>query len=395
MSVLLATPDPEMGGGVAHCYRVLRPHLSSGVEYLIVGARNPGERGVRCCWRVLRDYLRFYRRLRSGHYDLIHLNPSLARKAVIRDGLFLLLAKCFGKKVLVFWHGWDPACETAIRRWFLPLFRWVYFRADACIVLATQFQSVLRGFGYDKPIYLQTMVVPDDVFSLADRQRTNRARGDILNILFLSRVEKAKGIYEAIDAFRMVHEKHSSVCLTIAGDGSELESVKEYVRAQNIEGITFLGWVRGPSKLEAFAKADVYLFPTRHGEGMPNSVLEAMACRLPVITRSVGGVQDFFENGRMGFLTASKEPQVFASLLEGLVADEQLRRQMGDYNHTYAMNRFRGSQVAQRLDRIYWAVTRIPPFGANASQGAELTSNARGGDPGGAGSVQEQTDERR
>ncbi len=375
MSVLLTTPDPQMGGGVAHCYRVLRPHLSSSVEYLIVGARNPGERGVRCGWRMLRDYLHFCRRLRSGSYDVIHLNTSLGPKALLRDGLFLLLAKSLGNRVLVFWHGWDPTCERMIRHRLLPLFRRICLRADACIVLATQFQSVLREFGYNRPIYLQTMVVPDEVFLRADRQKRGKARGDALNILFLSRVEKAKGIYEAIDAFRIVQKKHASVRLTIAGDGSELESAKEYVRSQKIERVTFLGWVHGRSKVEAFTNADLYLFPTYH-EGMPNSVLEAMAYGLPVITRPVGGVRDFFENGRMGFLTESKEPEVFASLLDGLIADEPLRCRMGDYNRTYARNAFCGSQVAQRLERIYRAVARFAPSGSDTDPGAELTEES-------------------
>jgi glycosyltransferase involved in cell wall biosynthesis len=353
MFVLLTTPDLERGGGVAHCCRVLRPHLSPSVEYLIVGERNPGESGVRCCGRMLRDYQHFCRRLRSGPCDVVHLNTSLAPKATVRDGLFLLLAKWFGKKVVVFWHGWDPSCEEAIRRRFLFLFRWVYFRADACIVLATQFQSVLREFGYDKPIYLQTMVVPDEVFSLADGRRAHRTRHDTVNILFLARVEKAKGIYEAVDAFRIVQAKHSSVCLTIAGDGSELKSVKEYVRAQNIEGITFLGWVRGPSKLQAFANADVYLFPTHHGEGMPNSVLEAMACGLPVVTRPVGGLKDFLEDGRMGFVTESLDPEVLAEHMERLILSQDLREQMGEYNRRYAAERFLASRVCRRLEAIY------------------------------------------
>jgi glycosyltransferase involved in cell wall biosynthesis len=352
MFVLLTTPDLEVSGGVAQCFRALRSHLSPGVEYVTTGARKPGERGVRCGWRMLCDYWRLYRRLRSGSYDLVHLNTSLAPKALLRDGLSLLLAKSLGYRVLVFLHGWDPACELMIRRRFLPLFRWVYFRADACIVLATQFQSVLREFGYAKPIYLQTMVVPDEVFGLGDGQRTYKASGNVLNVLFLARVEKEKGIYEAIEAFRLVQRKHLSICLTVAGDGSELKSVQEYVRTQRIEGITFLGWVRGSSKLEAFANADLYLFPT-YREGMPNSMLEAMACGLPVVTRAVGGVRDFFEDGKMGFLTESKEPGVFAELLERLLLDPTRRHAMAHYNYLFAKQHFAASVVAWRLVNVY------------------------------------------
>jgi glycosyltransferase involved in cell wall biosynthesis len=173
-----------------------------------------------------------------------------------------------------------------------------------------------------------------------------------LNVLFLARVEKEKGIYEAIEAFRLVQRKHLSICLTVAGDGSELKSVQEYVRTQRIEGITFLGWVRGSSKLEAFANADLYLFPT-YREGMPNSMLEAMACGLPVVTRAVGGVRDFFEDGKMGFLTESKEPGVFAELLERLLLDPTRRHAMAHYNYLFAKQHFAASVVAWRLVNVY------------------------------------------
>jgi glycosyltransferase involved in cell wall biosynthesis len=266
------------------------------------------------------------------------------------------------------------------------LFRWVYFRADACIVLATV--SICAAEFATTSRFTCNYGRADEVFRLADKQRMCRARGNALKILFLARVEKAKGIYEAVDAFRIVQAKHSSVCLTIAGDGSELKSVKEYVRAQNIEGITFLGWVRGPSKLEAFAKADVYLFPTHHGEGMPNSVLEAMACGLPVVTRPVGGVRDFFENGRMGFLTEGKEPQVLASLLE-VWSSMSLRRQMVQPD-------LRDEQISRITACASTGSTGPSPDStvrANASQRRRRPTHVAG--TRGAGSVQEQTDERR
>jgi glycosyltransferase involved in cell wall biosynthesis len=352
MSVLVTTPDLGETGGVAMYYAVLREYLGADVHFCIVGTRAGRETTLGKGVRLLRDYGRFYRAAKSGRYDLIHLNPSLGPKALLRDGLSLLLAKSLGRRVLVFLHGWDPACEAVIRRRFLPLFRRVYFRADAFIVLASQFRSALREFGCTKPIYLETMVVPDEIFSYAAGRPAPPVPRDRLNILFLSRLEKAKGIYEALEAWRILKKRYPALVMTVAGDGSERESAQRYVRSQNLKDVVFVGWVRAQSKLEAFANADLYLFPSHH-EGMPQSVLEAMACGLPVVTRAVGGVRDFFEDGKMGFLTESEDPSVYAQLMGRLVLDTGRRQAIAHYNRLFARQHFAASAAAARLARIY------------------------------------------
>jgi glycosyltransferase involved in cell wall biosynthesis len=354
MPILLTTPDLECAGGVAEYWRVMQPHLGSDVAYLTVGPRAPGAGARPCGRRMLQDYRSLYRALRSGPWELVHLNPSLCRRALIRDGVSLLLAKSLGRRVLVFLHGWDPACAAAIRRRFLPLFRQGYFRADAFIVLSSGFRSVLREFGYDKPIYVETTAVADELF---DPPAVGRAPdgtpAEPVNILYLSRLERAKGVYEAIDAFRLLRTRRPGVTLTVAGTGSQGQAARAYVGAQGIDGVQFAGWVTGPEKRQAFARADIYLFPTAWNEGMPISVLEAMACGLPVVTRPVGGLADFFEPGTMGFLTDSRDPEVFASLLERLVLDPGLRHAMGRYNRSFAQKNFAASVVAGRLREIY------------------------------------------
>jgi glycosyltransferase involved in cell wall biosynthesis len=353
MPVLVTTPAFDKPGGVAAYYAILRRHLHAEVQFCLTGSRTEREAPVRSWTRLLQDYGHFYRIVRRGRHDLVHLNPSLRVKALIRDGLSLLLAKSLGKKVLVFLHGWDPACESSIRRRFLFLFRWVYFKADAFVVLASQFQSVLREFGYDKPIYVMATAVPDEVLSRARIKPARPPSPDVaVNILFLSRVEKTKGIYEALEAFRLLRAKCPSAVMTVAGDGSEFENARDYVKTEGIEGVRFLGWIAGEQKHNAFAEADIYLFPS-WGEGMPISVLEAMAYGLPVVSRSVGGLADFFEQGKMGFVTDSRDPQIFASFLTRLACDPDLRHTIARYNHSFAGRNFAASVVARRLAEIY------------------------------------------
>jgi len=100
---------------------------------------------------------------------------------------------------------------------------------------------------------------------------------------------------------------------------------------------------------------------------------------LPVVTHAVGGLRDFFENGRMGFMTESQSPGVYAQYLDRLARDAELRRRMGWFNRAYAKEHFSASKVAVRLEGIcHDVVTGMAPVGAHATAStAELSTTGR------------------
>lgn len=358
MRVLVNTPDISAVGGVANYYKVLRPYLGPDVEYFIVASR-PGEKGGFSFFRRLfRDYWDFACRLRRGHFDLVHLNPSLLPKALLRDAGFLLLAKACGKKVVILVHGWDLRFERSIEKRFLFLFRMIYFRADAFVVLASAFQKTLRRWGYNRPVLLETTAVEDEEFAseAAMEQRADPDRKRV-NILFLSRVEREKGIFVALESYRLLKEKCDNISLTIAGDGPGLAEARRYAEQNQIRDVSFTGFVMGEQKRAAFLEGDIYLFPS-FGEGMPTSVLEAMAYGLPVVTRPTGGLVDLFEDSKMGFLIESLSPPDYVPVLERLISDRPLRERMGVYNREFASEHFRASRVAQRIRAMHASVMR-------------------------------------
>jgi len=355
MNVLITTPNLEKHGGVANYFATLKKYFSVSVNYFIIGARTSGEGILASLKRFIKDNWNFHKKLRENNYDIVHLNPSLGWKAVLRDGILLLIAKNLKHKVIVFLRGWNKECESRLTGFRLKMFKSVYFRADAIIVLAKEFQRKLRSWGYTGPIYIETTAVDDEVVKDFEVNKRIVQQRKHINFLYLARVEKAKGIYEAIQAYCLLKGKYRSLRLTVAGDGSELKAVKEYVKSNNVRAVEFAGYVRGKDKSKVFADADIYLFPT-HGEGFPQSVLEAMACGLPIITRPVGGIKDFFEDGIMGFITVSKAPEVFANLMEKLINDCYGRKKIARYNQQYAREHFMASKIASRIEEIYRSV---------------------------------------
>lgn len=353
MRVLIAAPEITKQGGVSNYVATLTRHLSAQTEVFTVGARGRTKGRLGTLARVVRDSLGFYRRTGGRGWDLIHLNPSLGWKAIIRDGLLLAIAKRKGLRALVFFHGWSKSLEARLVRHRLRVFKHFYFEADAMVVLAKEFEQVLRAWGYTGPIYVETIAIADELLDRFDIDRRLSKREMGAELLFLSRIERDKGIYETIDAFGLLKSKYPDLRLRIAGDGSELEAAKAYVQRARIADVEFLGYLRGSQKSEVLRRADVYVLPSSHGEGMPVSIAEAMAFGLPAVIRPVGGLRDFFVDGQMGFTTESTDPEVVAGLIERLVVDSDLRGRMARYNHEYATAHFLASRVALRIDSVY------------------------------------------
>lgn len=353
MKILIVTPDPDKSGGVANYYKTLSGSFSYDVDYFIMGSRTDKDGIVYDIKRLIIDYRGFVKKIKSVKYDLIVINPTLDAKSVLRDGRFIMLAKKHSmSKVIVFWRGFYlDFFDKYIMGRFRKVFSRIFFKADAQIVLGSVFKKKLESIGCISPVFCETTIVDDKFIIKKKREITS----DRLNILFLARVEKDKGIYEAIQAYEIVKKTNAIARLTVAGNGFELEEAKKYVIKNKIEDVGFLGDIRGKDKIEAFENADVYLFPSYY-EGMPNSVLEAMGMGLPVITRNVGGVPDFFVNGEMGYITDSFSPEVFAQCIKKLFANIELRKEMSDINTHFAKENFLKTIVLKRLENIFATV---------------------------------------
>ena len=307
--------------------------------------------------KYLRFILSYFKNLKRPGYKIVVLNPSLSASAFFRDLPYMLIALVLRRKRIVFFRGWHEKTVSKINRSLLIrlVFNLLYKPANAFIVLSDDFGIKLKQWGFKQPIYIETTVVDDRLIAASKELEQQKASKNKINILFLARVEKAKGIYETLEAYQLLTEKQLDISLTIAGDGSYLDEIKQFASDKNLD-VKFKGYVSGEEKGKTFAESDTYLFPTYHGEGMPNSVLEAMAFGLPVITRPVGGLNDFFEDGKMGFLTESKDPRVYADLIEKLITNPELRKQMSEYNAAFARKHFLASNVAKRLENIYQEV---------------------------------------
>jgi L-malate glycosyltransferase len=109
-----------------------------------------------------------------------------------------------------------------------------------------------------------------------------------------------------------------------------LDQIRERVEAMGLQSrIELLGWQSREQVQALLSRSDVFLFPS-HTEGMPNSVLEAMALGVPCVTTRVGALEDVIVNGRSGYITDVGNIDGLSEAVAKLLADPQLARTIGE-----------------------------------------------------------------
>lgn len=362
LRVLITGPALRDEGGVANYYNAVLRHLAADGRYEVEYFELGSTKGAMGALHPVADQAGFQRMLERFRPDLVHVNPSLTLKSFFRDGLIIAQARLRRIPVIVFFRGWARSTEERVDRELGWLFRQTYGRANGFIVLASRFRDKLVEWGVKAPVFLETTTVPDVVMtSFAIGERVEQLRRDpLLKVLFLARLEREKGVVETLEAVEMLLRRGVPVSLTIAGNGPAMDELRRFLASHDGLGssVELAGYVRGDAKRELFLRHHVYCFPSEYWEGMPNSVLEAMALGMPIVTCPVGGLADFFEDGRMGHLVPNRDASLVAEKLEWLARDREAAATMSAYNHAYATKRFLAPDVARRLGEIYLSISR-------------------------------------
>lgn len=344
--VLINVPDLSIphGGGVANYYRVLKAMLPDNFCFNTIGTRKSyGRSAIINVFQNLIDYFVFIFKIIP--YKIIVVNPSFNKICIFRDSVFILIAKLFGKKIIVFWRGYNHNYfEDVIKKKYKTILKMFFFRVDRTIVLGNKIKEELLHLDCKSPIFIETTIVDEQFIG----NRINNSSDKNFNILFLSRIEKTKGIYEAIEIYSEITKKYNNVQFLIAGDGSELNNIKKLVAESNIKNVKFLGFITGKEKQELYNTSDVYLFPS-YFEGMPNSVLEAMGMGLPILTTEVGGLPDFFINDKMGYMINLSNIDEYIKKIIFLINNKEKIIEIGQFNMEYAKQNFSASIVKERI----------------------------------------------
>ncbi len=142
-------------------------------------------------------------------------------------------------------------------------------------------------------------------------------------LLYIGRLEKEKGIEILMRAINIILKKGINLELNIVGAGSLKKWSVDYCKSNKIqEKVKFLGRFDYFELTKIYQNADIFILPS-YTEGMPASLMEAMASGCACISTNVGMVQKLVKDGENGILIEPGNPQILANAIEKLVSDPE------------------------------------------------------------------------
>lgn len=361
LSVMILSPDPGVHGGVVTFAETLKAHLKDcDVTALWVGShQNHRETPFQLIKRLCITPLKILQQLRRQHYDLLHINPSLNPKSLFRDGFVLLLLRLTGySPVLVYFHGWRSSVTRIIRRTpgLRQGFAWLLNGTDRILVLSPDFKTELESLGVrsDKILFTRTMFD-----GAALKNALVPATPERRSILFMSRFERTKGVYELIDAFGRIASAFPDVDLIMAGDGPENKALQARVQLRKLNGrVFFPGYVGGEEKSRLLQNATIYALPTYFPEGMPIALLEAMGAGKALLTAKAGSIRHIVSDPENGVILDTVTADSVEAGLRKMLGDRDYCAQTSERNRAYAWERFEAGVVTAEIEALYRELAR-------------------------------------
>ena len=289
-------------------------------------------------------YRRVRRILRTEKFDVIHLHEPLA------PYLPLAVLHCSNSVNIATFHAFHGS--NRLYRWSSLLLKPYFRRLDGRIAVSAAAQShVQKFFPQDYTI------IPNGIdldFFAADVPPIPELVDDKINILFVGRLEKRKGLRYLLDAYSRLRWDHPNTRLIVVGPGNPDKYSYRILAERSLQDVVFVGGVDHEMLPRYYRTADIFCSPAIGKESFGIVLLEAMAASKPIVASRIQGYSDVVTHGHQGLLAAPQDGEALAATLAHLVQNPYLRRKLGA-NGRADVNQYSWQTVAERVVDYYQA----------------------------------------
>ncbi|BDI19620.1 polysaccharide biosynthesis protein [Nostoc cf. commune SO-36] len=324
INIILLGPSLLQQGGISNYEKLFLEYAPSEVNIRHIITYEDGTTAIKIII-FLKAICKFLWVLASEEVDIVQLQIS-QHGSVLRQGIMALLAWIFSKPIILHAHGSQfHLFYAGLPNWIKKLVNWIFCKCQRLIVLSESWKSFyIENLGL-KPeqvvVFYNPVKIPAEV--------PHRSVSKKVNLLFLGRIGQRKGAFDLIKAFSILPTEYKTrSSMIMAGDG-DIEQARNLVTTLNLEDyIKLPGWIGSDDRDILLTEADVFVLPS-YNEGLPLSMLEAMAWELAVVVTPVGGIPEIVTQSENGLIVNPGNVEELADTVKSLIENEALRLSLG------------------------------------------------------------------
>lgn len=278
---------------------------------------------------------------------LCYVTPNTKRGAFYKDFCVVMLLKLMEQNIIAHYH--NKGVFTRQERTLDNALYKLFFEEQKVIQLADALYQDIQKYVSKKNVYISPNGIP--TYNSIEKKEVLR---EAPQILFLSNMMEAKGVWDLVDACRLLKEqgkvftchfvgKWSDITENTFSEKVEKEGLKKYIKSH--------GGVYGEDKNRFIQEAELFILPS-HDECFPLVLLEAMEYSLPCISTNEGGISAIIENKKTGYIVERQNPQALAEKIAYLLDHPEIRKEMGKAGRKKFLQEFTLEIFENRMKEI-------------------------------------------
>jgi len=287
---------------------------------------------------------------KTRHVNIIHAQGALSPMVI-----GALAKKILKVPLIITCHGSEVRLQ---KNFFIrTLQRLAFFSADQITTVSHEIKDILISRYKVTPSKIS--VVPNGYDEELFRKILGTNKNPYFDkyAVYIGRLSYPKDPMTLLNAFEHVHKALPDVCLYFIGEGRLRPVLEQFCKTHALSStVRFLGELPHEEALKVMAQSAVFIVSS-YEEGLPTTLIEAMAFEKPVIATNVGGVPEVVKNGINGILVPSKSPELLAKALQRLLTDSELRRRLGKAA-AESVKDYTWSKIAENYEILYHEALR-------------------------------------
>lgn len=328
---ILHLPPPVHGaammGKYIHDSKIINESLDCSYINLALAKdmQDIGKGGIRKLFDFIKLLLHIRSQVKKMKPDLCYVTPNAKGGAFYKDFVVVMMLKVLGQKVVIHYH--NKGVKTKQNKTLDNFLYKRFFKNLKVILLAEGLYQDVCKYVNRKDVY----ICPNGIPEQKDIPVRKSHKG--FNVLFLSNMMAAKGVWDLVDACKILKDRNRNFQCHFVGKWSDIseEEFNNKIQEYRLDDIVFAhGAKYGNEKNEFFENTDCFVFPTfYHNECFPLVLLEAMEQEIACISTDEGGIRGIIDDNKTGYVVEKNNPLLLAEKLEYLMNNRERCMAMG------------------------------------------------------------------
>ena len=300
-------------------------------------------------WYALKDYLFFpiklMRFLYKGHFDVAHIT-SVGGGGSIRDFFFVMVCKLFHVRAIIHYHFGKLSDQLNSKTFLSKLLLIIISKADQIVVLDEKSYLSIKSRGIDK-----VHIIPNPVPIISENPEIENQRQS-RKLLFVGHVVQEKGIFELIEAVQNI----PNISLHVYGPIHDKVRDEIYSKFKKLDFVYFYGKRSSEEIYRSMKNSTLFVLPT-YSEGFPMVILEAMACKCPIISTPVGAIKEMltYKGEIAGYLVPTHDSLKLRSMILKCLETPSSLTRKSNIAYDKVMSTYNITVIKKQLETL-WTV---------------------------------------